>query len=152
MPSPTTSFRLLSGLVALAATALVLGGCSLLPSTSAGPVEITPTPAALPVPDGAKTIEEAWEVLGCSVEDGTAKKIIETDYVTDRTATCDPWDDLDATVGFYQVPDAESMVFLVERAMAEFPPVSLFVDGLVLVRAIDEPATERLKPLYDQYE
>ena len=152
MLTPTTFRRLKSGLIAIAATALLLSGCSLLPSTSAGPVETSPTPSALPVPEGAKTIEEAWEVLGCSVEDGTAKKIIETDYVTDRTAICDPWDDLDATVGFYQVPDAESMVFLVERAMAEFPPESLFVDGLVLVRAIDEPATARLKPLYDQYE
>jgi len=152
MPTPTTFRRLKSGLIAIAATALLVSGCSLLPSTSAGPVETSPTPSALPVPEGAKTIEEAWEVLGCSVEDGTAKKIIETDYVTDRTAICDPWDDLDATVGFYQVPDAESMVFLVERAMAEFPPESLFVDGLVLVRAIDEPATARLKPLYAQYE
>jgi len=152
MLTPTTFRRLKSGLIAIAATALLVSGCSLLPSTSAVPVETSPTPSALPVPEGAKTIEEAWEVLGCSVEDGTAKKIIETDYVTDRTAICDPWDDLDATVGFYQVPDAESMVFLVERAMAEFPPESLFVDGLVLVRAIDEPATARLKPLYDQYE
>jgi len=147
-----TSRQLTSAVAAFAATALLLTGCAMVPSTSAGPVETSPAPSALPVPEGAKTIEEAWEVLGCSVEDGTAKKIIETDYVTDRTAICDPWDDLDATVGFYQVPDAESMNFLVERAMAEFPPESLFVDGLVLVRAIDEAATARLKPLYDRYE
>lgn len=153
MPKNHTLFRsrvrASAGLISVTAMLLAISGCVGQPAAL---VASTPSPSAAAPVEGAQSIEEAWALIGCDIGGDTHGKIIEADYMVTRNGQCRPWADLNTTVAFHQVESAEAMDVLFERALGDFAPELLFVDGLVVIRANSESAVERLELVYDHRE
>ncbi len=136
-------------------TTVRLAAVTLLTLTVAG-CGAASTPASIPTPQGAATIEEVWEKIGCMEDDpmGTGAYIQPDGLTTgvQRAGMCTPYEGGEL-VFFYEQDSPESLDAYLQSGRPELGPTdALFRDGAVAIMATDAATAQKFGGIFEPVE